>query len=56
MEFIKKSEITEALQRFIDARKNKPCSRQATTEKIAFEYALSIVNKAKVYEYEDQNV
>lgn len=52
MEYIKKSDITEALQKLIDARKNKPCLRQALLEKVAFEYALAIVNKAKVYEFD----
>lgn len=53
MEYIKKSEVTEAIQKFIDARKNKNCSRQALIEKTAFEYALAIVNKVEVHEFED---
>lgn len=53
MEYIKKSDITEALQRFIDARKDRNCSRQALIEKTAFEYALAIVNRAEVHEFED---
>lgn len=55
MEFISKEEITETLQKFIDARKNKTCSKTSVIEKTAFEYALAIVNKAKVYEF-DQDV
>lgn len=50
MEYVNKKEVTEVLQKLIDARKNKNCSRQSIIERKAFEYALAIINKAKVYE------
>lgn len=50
MEYIKKEDITNVLQKLIDARKNKNCSRQTIIERKAFEYALAIVNKAETYE------
>lgn len=53
MEYIKKEEVTNYIQRFIDARKNKQCSKQAIVEKTAFEYALVIVNKCEVFNFED---
>lgn len=53
MEYIKKKEITEVLQKFIDARKNKNCSKSTIIERKAFEYALAIVNKAEVHNFEE---
>lgn len=55
MEYLKKNEIVEVLQKLIDARKGKNCSRQTIVEARAFEYALAIIEKAKVYEF-DQDV
>ena len=49
MEYIKKEDVTKTLQKFIDSRKCN-CSKQTIIEKKAFEYALAIVNKCKVYE------
>lgn len=50
MEYIRKEEVVNVLQKLIDARKNKNCSRQSIIERKAFEYAMAIINKAKVYE------
>lgn len=52
MEYLKKKEITDVLQKLIDARKNKNCSRQTIVEARAFEYALAIIEQAKVYEFD----
>lgn len=51
MEYIKKKDIVETLQKYIDARKNKNCSKQAIIERTAFEYALKIVEKAETYDF-----
>lgn len=50
MKYIKKSEIEEVLQKFIDARKDKNCSKQQIIERRAFEYALHIVQQVKEYD------
>lgn len=52
MEYIKKEEIKALLQKFIDARKDKNCSKQTIIERRAFEYALSVVDKCQTYEHE----
>ena len=52
MKYIKKQEITEALQRMIDARKDKNCSRQTIIERKAFEYALAVVMKIEEHEFD----
>lgn len=51
MKYIKKEEIIETLQRMIDARKNKNCSRQTIIERKAFEYALAVVEKLEEHEF-----
>lgn len=51
MEYIRKQDIKEQLQKYIDARKNKNCSRQTIIERVAFEYAMAIVNKVKTYDF-----
>lgn len=53
MEYIKKSEVEEILQKFIDARKNKNCSKTTIIERTAFEYALKVVQSVKVYNFEN---
>jgi len=53
MEYIKKEDIVNTLQKFIDARQNKNCSKTTIIERKAFEYALAIVNKAKTYDFEE---
>lgn len=55
MEFIKKEDVTKTLQKLIDARKCQ-CAKTTIIEKRALEYAMTIVNKAKVYEFEDNTV
>lgn len=50
MKYVKKSEITEILQKFIDVRKGKNCSKQQIIERRAFEYALAIVQQVKEYD------
>lgn len=47
-EYILKKDIVERLQKLIDARKNKNCSKQSIVERTAFEYALAIVNSVEV--------
>lgn len=51
MKYIKKEELTQVLQKMIDARKNKNCSRQTFIERKAFEYALAVVEKLQEYEF-----
>lgn len=51
MEYIKKKDIVEQLQKYIDARKNKNCSKQAIIERVAFEYALKVVEKVETYDF-----
>lgn len=53
MKVIKLDEVEEKLQKFIDARKNRNCSKQAIVERTAFEYALAIVKKCETYDIED---
>lgn len=53
MEYIKKEELQKAIQKFIDARKDKNCSKQTIIERTAFEYVLSVVNKLNVYEIKE---
>lgn len=53
MKVIKVDEVEEKLQKFIDARKNKNCSKQAIVERTAFEYALVIVKGCETYDIED---
>lgn len=55
MEYIKKEDITEKLQKLIDVRKDKNCSRQTIIERTAFEYCLSIVNSVQVHNI-DQDI
>ena len=50
MEYVNKQEIKEKLQRLIDARKNKPCNRQALVEAQAFNYCIAIVDSLEVHE------
>lgn len=52
MEYIKKKDIVETLEKYIEARKSKNCSKQAIIERVAFEYALAIVNKAETKDFE----
>lgn len=52
MEYIKKKDVEELLQKYIDARKNKNCSKSTIIERKAFEYALAIVHKVEVYNFE----
>lgn len=52
MEYIKKKDIVDLLQKYIDARKNKNCSKTTIIERRAFEYALAIVNKVETKEIE----
>ena len=47
MKYISKDEVVEKLQALIDARNNKPCSRQALVEQQAFKYALAVVNSVE---------
>lgn len=55
MEYLKKSEVIELIQKFIDARKGKNCSKTTIIERVAFEYALAVVNKAKTYNFDERN-
>lgn len=50
MEYVNKQEIKEKLERLINARKNKPCNRQALVESQAFRYCIAIVDSLEVYE------
>lgn len=50
MEVIRKKDITERLQKLIDARKDKNCSRQTIVERTAFEYCMAIVNSVQSYQ------
>lgn len=52
MKYIKKQDVVDLLQKYIDARKNKNCSKQAIIERRAFEYALAIVNKVEEKDFE----
>lgn len=56
MEYVKKKDIEETLQNFIDARKNKNCSKTVIIERRVFEYALEIVRKAKVYDFNEKHL
>lgn len=56
MEYIKKKDIVETLQKYIDARKNKNCSKQSIIERTAFEYTLAIVEKAQVYDIDEKHL
>lgn len=53
MEFVKKEDVIRILNKYIDARKCQ-CSKTTIIEKRAFEYAVAIVNKVKVYEFEEK--
>ena len=55
MEYIKKEDITSRLQKLIDVRKKKQCSKGAIVEAQAFQYALAIVNQAEVFNFEENN-
>ena len=50
MKLISLEEAEEKIQKFIDARKDKKCQKSALTEKKAFEYALAVIRKCKVYD------
>lgn len=50
MELIDKNELLEKLNALIEARKNKPCSKQALVESASFKYLVAIVNSMTVYE------
>lgn len=52
MKYIKKDEVIEALQKMVDARKDKNCSRQSIIERKAFEYALAIAQKVEEHEFD----
>lgn len=54
MEYIKKEEVLKTLQKLIDARKCQ-CAKTTLIEKRAFEYAVAIVNKQKVYNFDEQD-
>lgn len=56
MEFINKKEMLDTIQKFIDARANKNCSKQSIVEKQAFLYVKEVVNKLKVYEFENKDL
>lgn len=53
MEYIRKDDIENAIQKFIDARKNKNCSKQTIIERVAFEYVLQVVKKLNVYDFKE---
>lgn len=55
MEYIKKEDAVNMIQKFIDARKNKNCSKQAIVERKAFEYALTVVKSVKTYDFDEKN-
>lgn len=50
MKYVKLDEIEETLGKYIEARKKKNCSQTMIIERKAFEYALAIVKRCKVYE------
>lgn len=53
MKYIRKSDVEEVLQKFIDVRKDKNCSKQQIVERRAFEYALAVVRQVKEYDFQD---
>lgn len=55
MEYIKKEEVLRTLQKLIDARKCQ-CAKTTLIEKRAFEYAVAIINKQKVYEFDENSI
>lgn len=53
MKYIRKDEVESLIQKYIDARKDKNCSKQSIIERKAFEYTLAIVQKVKVYDFDE---
>lgn len=53
MKYVKKSEILEVLQKFIDARTDKNCSKQQIIERRAFEYTKAIVEQVREYDIDE---
>jgi hypothetical protein len=53
MEYIKKEDVVRVLEKFIDARKTKNCSKATIIERKAFEYALAIVNQVETHDFEE---
>lgn len=44
MEYLKKQDVINTINKFIEARKNKNCSKQVVIERTVFEYVLNIIN------------
>lgn len=55
MEYIKKEDAVNMIQKFIDARKNKNCSKTSIIERKAFEYALTVVKAVKTYDFDEKD-
>lgn len=54
MEYIKKEEIVETINKFIKAR-NCNCSKTTIIERRAFEYVLAIVNKLETHNFDEKD-
>lgn len=56
MQYIKKTDIIETLEKFKKARENKRnCSKQSATEYAMFDYILKIIDTLPVHET-DQDI
>lgn len=55
MEYIKKEDAVNMIQKFIDARKNKNCSKTSIIERKAFEYALAVVKAVPTYDFDEKD-
>lgn len=51
--YIKKADVIEILNKLIQSRKRKTCSRTAGLEASAFEYCIAIINKVDSYDFDE---